>query len=79
MRVDARQIHRTAVGSAIEFGVRVLKVSRLVVMGHAQCGGVRALVPLRRDRFYVGPDDTLFRVPSVGVAAEVGASFFLFP
>ena len=30
--------------AAIEFGVRVLKVSRLVVMGHAQCGGVRALV-----------------------------------
>jgi hypothetical protein len=42
-------------------------------------GGVRALLPLRKDRFYVGPDDTLFRVPSVGVAAEVGASFFLFP
>jgi carbonic anhydrase len=30
--------------AAIEFGVRVLKVRRLVVMGHAQCGGVRALV-----------------------------------
>ena len=30
--------------AAIEFGVRVLKVSRLVVMGHAQCGGARALV-----------------------------------
>ena len=30
--------------AAIEFGVRVLKVRRLVVMGHAQCGGVRALL-----------------------------------
>ena len=29
--------------AALEFGVRVLKVSRLVVLGHAQCGGVRAL------------------------------------
>jgi carbonic anhydrase len=30
--------------AALEFGVKVLKVSRIVVMGHAQCGGVRALV-----------------------------------
>ncbi|MGO9742232.1 MAG: carbonic anhydrase [Roseiarcus sp.] len=30
--------------AAIEFGVRVLKVARLVVLGHAQCGGVRALL-----------------------------------
>jgi carbonic anhydrase len=30
--------------AAIEFGVRVLKVSRLVVLGHAQCGGVRAMM-----------------------------------
>ncbi len=29
--------------AAIEFGVRVLKVARIVVMGHAQCGGVRAM------------------------------------
>ena len=29
--------------AAIEFGVRVLEVSRLVVLGHAQCGGVRAM------------------------------------
>lgn len=30
--------------AALEFGVRVLGVSRLVVMGHAQCGGVTALL-----------------------------------
>ena len=29
--------------AALEFGVKVLKVRRLVVIGHAQCGGVRAL------------------------------------
>ncbi len=29
--------------AAIEFGVRVLKVKRLVALGHAQCGGVRAM------------------------------------
>ena len=30
--------------SAVEFGVRVLQVQHLVVMGHALCGGVRALL-----------------------------------
>ncbi len=38
---DAAGYHGTS--AAIEFGVRVLKVSRLVVLGHAQCGGVRAM------------------------------------
>ena len=35
--------HYHGASAAIEFGVRVLKVSRLVVLGHAQCGGVRAM------------------------------------
>ena len=30
--------------AALEFGVRVLGVSRLVVIGHADCGGVTALL-----------------------------------
>jgi carbonic anhydrase len=30
--------------AAIEYGVRVLGVRRVVVLGHAQCGGVRAVV-----------------------------------
>jgi carbonic anhydrase len=29
--------------AAIEFGVRVLKIKQLVVLGHGQCGGVRAM------------------------------------
>jgi len=34
-------LHGTS--AALEFGVKVLKVGRLVVLGHGQCGGVRAL------------------------------------
>ena len=39
---DTAGYHGTS--AAIEFGVRVLRVSRLVVLGHAQCGGVRAMM-----------------------------------
>jgi carbonic anhydrase len=35
--------HYHGTSAAIEFAVRVLKVKRLVVLGHAQCGGVRAM------------------------------------
>ena len=31
------------VSAALEFGVKALKVSRIVVMGHALCGGVQAM------------------------------------
>jgi carbonic anhydrase len=37
-----RGCHGTS--AAIEYGVRVLGVRRIVVLGHAQCGGVRAVV-----------------------------------
>ena len=30
--------------AALEYGVRVLKVRRIVLLGHAQCGGVRAML-----------------------------------
>ena len=35
---------RHGVSAALEFGVRVLKVKRIVVLGHARCGGIQALV-----------------------------------
>jgi len=36
------QLH--GVSAALEFGVKVLGVSRIVVMGHAYCGGVNAML-----------------------------------
>ena len=41
--------------AALEFGVKVLKVVRLVVLGHGQCGGVRAMAygPPRRARDFI--------------------------
>lgn len=37
--------------AAIQFAVEQLKVSRIIVLGHAQCGGIRALMerPARGD------------------------------
>jgi carbonic anhydrase len=43
--------------AALEFGVRVLRVARIVVLGHAGCGGVRALLdgaPAEAQDFVVG-------------------------
>ncbi len=33
-----------AVSAALEFAVQALKVKHIVVLGHAQCGGIRAFV-----------------------------------
>jgi carbonic anhydrase len=40
--VDDGKTHGTS--AAIEFAVKHLKVSHIIVMGHSQCGGIRALM-----------------------------------
>ena len=63
--------------AALEFGVRVLKVARVVVLGHAQCGGVRAMVEgaPKEAQDFVEPwmamaESTLLTVPQDMPAAE---------
>lgn len=53
--------------AALEFGVRVLGVPHLVVLGHALCGGVRALL----EGMPAGTED--FVAPWMGIAREARA------
>src|SRR5438045_2346060 len=46
------------VSAALEFGVQVLHVKHIVVLGHAQCGGIRALV---QDSAPLSPGDFIGR------------------
>jgi carbonic anhydrase len=56
------------VSAALEFAVGVLRVKHIVVLGHAQCGGVRAFV---EDNEPVSPGDFIGRWMSlIAPAAE---------
>jgi carbonic anhydrase len=56
------------VSAALEFGVGILRVKHIVVLGHAQCGGVRAFV---EDNEPVSPGDFIGRWMSlIAPAAE---------
>jgi len=53
-----------ATSAALEFGVRVLRVSHLIVMGHGMCGGITALI-------HGAPEQaTDFLVPWINIAAK---------
>ena len=64
--------------AALEFGVMGLRVEHIVVMGHAQCGGVRAFAEFQQDPFHapLSPGDFIsswirLMAPS---AARLGAA-----
>jgi carbonic anhydrase len=60
--------------AAVEYGVRVLRVQRVVVLGHAQCGGVRAMVEGVPDeaRDFVAPWIEIAR-PALAASPPEGA------
>lgn len=53
-----------ATSAALEFGVRVLRVSHLMVMGHGMCGGIKALLD------GAPPQCTDFLVPWISIAEK---------
>ncbi|MBP2298674.1 carbonic anhydrase [Azospirillum picis] len=52
--------------AAIEYAVKSLKVTEIIVLGHAQCGGIRGLIRLRAGQ--KGDDD--FVSPWVSIAGS---------
>lgn len=59
--------------AALEYAVKILKVRRIVVLGHAGCDGVQAMIhgPLREARDFLGPwmdiaEPVMWPMPELG-------------
>ncbi|GAB3256499.1 carbonic anhydrase [Chitinimonas naiadis] len=61
-----RRTSHQGVSSAIQFAVDQLEVARIIVLGHSQCGGIRALV----DQYLPKEGETDFIGRWVGIAEE---------
>jgi carbonic anhydrase len=62
---------RHGTSAAIEYAVRVLKVSHIVVLGHAHCGGVQGLIRVKAGETLPGD----FIAPWVTIAEAACAQF----
>ena len=51
--------HHHSTSSALEFAVQTLEVEHIIVLGHSQCGGIRALLSMP-DRALSEPSDNGF-------------------
>lgn len=67
--------------AALEFAVKILKVRRIVVLGHAACDGVHAMVhgPLRNAQDFLGPwmdiaEPVMWPIPEQGAGEAFEAA-----
>ena len=64
---DLRDPRGDGVRAALEYGVRVLGVSHIVVLGHSDCGGVRGMIDIARG----SPPELEFIAPWLSIADRV--------